>query len=248
MKAFILILSIVILSAFTWQQDFLSSQKKSVRVRDAYAEKGSMVEATLKKYNIDKNNLNILIVAFKNEQLFDLYAKAKNGFTYTKIKTYTICSGSGVLGPKRRQGDGQVPEGFYYLDRFNPSSSYYLSLGLSYPNLSDKRKSKATNLGGDIFIHGECVTIGCMPMTNDKIKEIYIYAIQAKQSGQAKIPVYIFPYKMSTENIKTFSAEYKGYPEIIKFWENIKAGHDEFMKDSKELTFSVDEKGDYVFN
>lgn len=68
-----------------------------------------------------------------------------------------------------------------------------MSLGLNYPNLSDRKKSKATNLGGDIFIHGDCVTIGCLPMTNELIKEIYLYAIYAKNNGQEKIPVYIFP-------------------------------------------------------
>jgi len=247
-KTTIVIIAIGLIGiSFLPQSDFLSQQKKYERVRQAYIEKGKTLEETLYKYNLDKENLNILLVAFKNEQQLDLYAKRKNETVYKKIDSYHICASSGVLGPKRRQGDGQVPEGFYHIDRFNPSSSFYLSLGINYPNQSDKRKSSSSNLGGDIFIHGECVTIGCLPMTNNKIQEIYIYAIQARSNGQLKIPVYIFPYKMKDENIKSFSLEHKAQTEVITFWKNIKIGHDMFLTSKKELNINVDNTGDYIF-
>lgn len=86
----------------------------------------------------------------------------------------------------------QVPECFYNIEIFNPASSYYLSLGINYPNLSDKIKGEKSKLGGDIFIHGSTVTIGCILITDDKIKEVYIYSIYAKENGQNKIP---FPFK-----------------------------------------------------
>jgi murein L,D-transpeptidase YafK len=189
----------------------------------------------------------MLIVAYKAEDLLEIYVKKKTETTYSKLASYEICSRSGTYGPKRQAGDGQVPEGFYYIDRFNPASSYYLSLGVSYPNQSDKLKSKAKNLGGDIFIHGSCVTIGCMPMTNDKIKEIYLYAIYAKSNGQTKIPVYIFPFRMTDANMKKWAASYANESELLSFWKNIKSGYDKFETNKKELTVTVAKNGDYIF-
>jgi murein L,D-transpeptidase YafK len=233
--------------SFIFQSNFLSEQKKYERVRLAYIEKEALIRANLKASSLGLENVNLLLVSYKAEAELELYAKAKDKKVYIKIATYSICSSSGKLGPKRRQGDNQVPEGFYYIDRYNPSSSYYLSLGLNYPNLSDKRKNKAADLGGDIFIHGECVTIGCMPMTNDKIKEIYLYAINARNSGQLKIPVYVFPFRFTEENLRLYKEKYLGNSELLNFWANLKTGYDLFQKEKKELRFSVNENGDYVF-
>ena len=73
--------------------------------------------------------------------------------------------------PQATQGDSQVPEGFYHMDRFNPLSNFHLSLGVSYPNQSDRILGASGRLGGDIFIHGDCVTIGCVPITDEGIRE-----------------------------------------------------------------------------
>ena len=145
------------------------------------------------------------------------------------------------------RGDYQVPEGFYFIDRFNPMSNYYLSLGINYPNPSDKIKSNASNLGGDIFIHGDCLTIGCLPMTDNKMKEIYLYAINAKHNGQEEIPFYIFPFRMTDQKFNTFKKEHTIKNELINFWTNIKQGYDIFNNEKKELTFSINQAGDYVF-
>jgi murein L,D-transpeptidase YafK len=119
-------------------------------------------------------------------------------------------------------------------------------LGLNYPNKADLIKSTASNPGGDIFIHGSCVTIGCIPMTNEKIKEIYLYAVYAKNNGQEKIPVYVYPFRMTDANMKKFSAEYGNTP-VFSFWKNIKTGYDAFEKEQKELNVTVDRKGNYLF-
>lgn len=247
MKILVLLILSAMSTAFVLNPDFLSEQKKYERVKTAYSEKEKTVLNRLKESNIDINSLNILITAFKAEQELVIYAKNKTDKTYKKLITYPICANSGELGPKRQQGDGQVPEGFYYIDRYNPSSSYYLSLGLNYPNQSDKLKSTAKNLGGDIFIHGECVTIGCMPMTNDKIKEIYIYALQARNSGQGKIPVYVFPFKFTDSNKVKYNGAYKDNKPLLDFWNNLNIGYDKFHTSLKELSVTVDSKGDYGF-
>lgn len=246
-KTTILLILAVVLLSFTVQTDFLSEQKKYERVRTALKEKQDFLEKKLKENKVSFDNLNLIFIAYKDNDLLEVYAKTKQEIIYKKILSYEVCSRSGQLGPKRKQGDGQVPEGFYHIDRFNPTSSFYLSLGLNYPNLADKRKSKASNLGGDIFIHGSCVTIGCLPMTDNFIKEIYLLAVYARHNGQDKIPVYIFPFKMTDQNMLTYKTKYKDNKELISFWDNLKNGHDKFVKDLKELNIKVTENGDYTY-
>jgi murein L,D-transpeptidase YafK len=240
------ILCAVVLTATLAPTDFVAEQKKYERVRNAFNEKGELVEQLFTKHGIDPASAEILIVSFKEELELEIHARNKGEQEFKRIKTYTICSSSGRLGPKRRQGDYQVPEGFYIIDRFNPVSNYHLSLGLDYPNASDRKKSKAPKLGGDIFIHGACATIGCMPMTDDKIKEIYIMAVMAKHNGQHKIPVYSFPFRMTEENTKRH--ERSGISvELVAFWRNLKAGYDKLQRDRDRLVVTVDANGDYGF-
>lgn len=237
----------VLLLAFTLQSDFLSDQKRYQRVRTAIQEKGESVKFQLNEKGLKLDNFHLILVAYKASDEFELYVKKKSSETYQLLKSYEICSKSGVLGPKRRQGDIQVPEGIYHIDRFNPASSFFLSLGINYPNESDRIKSNASNLGGDIFIHGSCVTIGCLPMTTDKIKEIYLYAVHAKNNGQSKIPVYIFPYRMTESNNLLYFDKHKEDKSLIQFWKNLKQGFDTFESSKKELKVMVNRAGDYLY-
>jgi len=230
------------------QSDFVTQQKRYSRVRAAISEKESIISNKLREAGIELNELEILIFAYKHEEELEIFARKKTESTYKKLITYGICANSGQLGPKKKQGDYQVPEGYYFIDRFNPSSSYYLSLGLNYPNLYDKSNSKFPNLGGDIFIHGSCVTIGCIPMTDDLIKEIYLYAINAKNNGQNRIPVYIFPFRMTEQNFIHFSEMNSYNTELIDFWSNIRLGYDKFITEKKELNVSVSKSGLYKFD
>jgi len=246
-KTAIIVITLTFFLGFKMQSDFLTSQRRFQRVRTAINEKHQTIESNLEENNLELENFNLLIVVYKDNDELELYAKSDQEITYRKFNSYEICSRSGQLGPKRREGDLQVPEGFYYIDRFNPASNFYLSLGLNYPNMSDRRKSTFPDLGGDIFIHGACVTIGCLPMTDDKIKEIYLYAVYAKNNGQAKIPVYIFPFKMTNQNMKQYSSTYNQNQELIDFWTNLKVGYDKFVTDKKELNISFNENGDYKY-
>ena len=143
------------------------------------------------------------------------------------------------------QGDGQIPEGFYYIKHFNPYSNFYLSLGINYPNKSDRVLSNKSRPGNDIYIHGDCVTIGCIPITDDKIKEVYLLAVEACNSGQKQIPVYIFPTKFTAKNFARLIEEQDD--ELIKFWTNLKTGYDIFESTHAKLNFYVDKQGKYNF-
>lgn len=247
MKRFlsISVLAMTILSVSA--QDFLSEQKNFPRVRQAIAEKGETVGENLSRCGLQSDSLNILIIAYKAEKRLDIYGKGTGTKNYERVASYDICRLSGGLGPKREQGDGQVPEGFYHVDRFNPSSNFHLSLGINYPNASDRIKCTASNPGGDIFIHGACVTVGCLPVTDDKIKEIYLYALYARNCGQRKIPVYIFPFEMTPENVRSRKRRHAADEELSAFWDNLRQGYDRFHREKKSLNFSIDQSGSYVF-
>ena len=54
----------------------------------------------------------VLIRTYKKEAEFEIW-KMKSDGRYALLKTYPMCRWSGQLGPKTREGDRQVPEGFY---------------------------------------------------------------------------------------------------------------------------------------
>ncbi|WP_257390938.1 L,D-transpeptidase family protein [Snodgrassella alvi] len=116
-----------------------------------------------------------------------------------------MCTFSGGLGPKKAEGDGKSPEGFYAMRKslLNPNSNYHLAFNIGYPNAYDRSKSYT---GSYIMIHGKCVSIGCYAMTDNGIEEIYALVIQALSSGQTQVPIHIFPFKMNTANMKNIKA------------------------------------------
>lgn len=214
------------------QTSFKEQQKQYPRVRKAYTDKEKTVEKTLSDNNIRVSSLQLYLRAFKQEQELQVWAKNKTDEKYTLIKTYAFCSLSGSLGPKRKQGDRQIPEGFYRIDRLNPYSSFYLSLGVSYPNKSDQILGVKGKLGGDIFIHGDCVTIGCIPITDDKIKELYVYCVEAKNSNTT-IPITIFPAKLTDRKLQELKDKYKGNTDMLSLWSDLKQAYDYFEQNKR---------------
>lgn len=228
----ILIFGICIMS--NAQNSFRTEQKKYSRVRDAYTEKEAGLKILLSEKGIEENNFEIFLRAFKLEDTLEVWIKNKNDDRYILFKKYRICSRSGTVGPKRKQGDGQVPEGFYKINVFNPVSNFHLSMGVNYPNGSDRKLSDASSPGGDIYIHGSCVTIGCIPITDDKIKELYILAVEAKSNGQKTIPVHIFPFRLTDDNIDVVQKKYPEKEELISFWENLAPGY-KYFEDNRDI-------------
>src|SRR5258708_2412399 len=141
----------------------LGASAEPPRVRAARAHVGESVRALFASQQAAWPPRALLLRAFKLDGELELWAEPRRGAGYVKLKTWRICARSGGIGPKRREGDGQVPEGFYRISGLNPWSSYHLSLRVDYPNHSDRVLGRRP-LGGDIFIHGKCVTIGCLPL------------------------------------------------------------------------------------
>lgn len=228
MKHLIYLLSLITMTlSANAQNGFKQQQLKFERVRTAYDLKWTSLEKDLQKAGFG-NGFEMIINAYKAEGKVEIWLKTAKQTSNTLFKTYNACAKSGTLGPKVVEGDLQTPEGFYSINVFNPMSLYHLSLGVDYPNAVDKaRTGKGRKTGGDIYIHGDCVTIGCIPLTDDKIREVYILAVEARNNGQKDIPVNIFPFKMNASNISIFS---KKYPQHAAFWNTLKPGFDYFEK------------------
>ncbi|MDX2414441.1 MAG: L,D-transpeptidase family protein [Bacteroidales bacterium] len=235
---FSIIALLLIFCSFT-QDSFKTEQLRYSRVREAYNTAENAMLSLLKDQNIERNKLELYLRAFKAEKKLELWGKNKTDSTFQLLKTYKICSSSGGPGPKRRQGDLQVPEGFYHINIFNPYSNFYLSLGINYPNKSDRILSDKHSPGGDIYIHGSCVTIGCIPITDPQIKELYIFCVEAKNNGQTNIPVTIFPAQMDSPIFKSLSEKHITDADISKLWADLKKGYDIFnlTKQAPEIEF-----------
>jgi murein L,D-transpeptidase YafK len=236
-----------LLPAIAFAQSFRSEQQKYPRVKEAYSEKHEMLKVELGSKGVNRDSFEIFIRSFKNEQLLEVWVRSKGSEKFQLFKTYNVCRSSGVAGPKCRQGDLQVPEGFYQVSVFNPVSSFHLSLGLNYPNVSDLRRNGNSNPGGDIMIHGNCVTIGCLPLTDELIKEVYILAVEARNAGQKSIPVHIFPARLDEKGMKSLNAFYSYNPALLSFWSNLQPGYLYFESNRKLPLVNVDAKGNYTF-
>ena len=115
------------------------------------------------------------LVGLKEEKALEVWLPV--GERWSRLKSYPVLAASGGPGPKLREGDFQVPEGICRLTAFNPNSSYHLSIRVDYPNAEDRRVAALdgrTRLGGDIFIHGKAVSIGCLAIGDAAIEELYL--------------------------------------------------------------------------
>lgn len=224
------------------QNSFKATQIKFERVEKAYSEKWVLLEKQIKAAGFG-NDFSMLINAYKAEGKVEIWLKNNSDKRYKLFRTYDFCAHSGALGPKVIEGDKQTPEGFYYINVFNPMSSFYLSLGLNYPNSVDLvRTGAGRKPGGDIYIHGNCVTVGCIPLTDERIKEVYVLAVEAKNSGQEKIPVNIYPFKMNEENLQRYATQ---FPSEANFWKTLQAAYLIFEK-TKNIFNVKEEKGKYI--
>ncbi|MCG9128876.1 L,D-transpeptidase family protein [Candidatus Poribacteria bacterium] len=244
----ILVTTMLISCESTEHQSFKDKQLTYRRVKIAYQEKDNQLRNLFEKQGYKYPPQNIYIRIFKDEQILEVWTKTNTNATYKKVCNYEFCASSGQLGPKRQEGDLQIPEGFYYIDRFNPNSNFFLSLGINYPNESDKILGVKGNLGGDIFIHGGCATVGCIPITDDKIKELYWLAVEAKSNGQEKIPVHIFPTKLDNISLNRLKNRFQNDELLIQFWSNLKIGHDWSVEYGTIPKITVDKQGVYHFS
>ncbi len=191
----------------------------------------------------------VYIRSFKYDSDMEVWVKNKPSEKYKFFKKYKICALAGSLGPKRMAGDYQVPEGFYYINEFNPRSLYHLSLGLNYPNASDKMLCDLSQPGGDIYIHGSCVTTGCIPITDGQIEELYVLAAYARDMGTDYIPVHIFPVNFENQKSVAYLKKFLiNFNEYVPFEKTMQNAFYYFDKNHQVPPVIVNSKGEYVLD
>lgn len=229
------------------QSSFVAMQKQYPRVAAAFKHKEDSLKMYAQLQGFTWPLKQVYFRAFKAEGQLEVWARDFVLDSFRLFKTYAICAMSGTLGPKRISGDFQVPEGFYSINEFNPQSTYHLSLGLNYPNASDKILSDKQQPGNDIYIHGACVTIGCLPLQNDPVEEVYVLATLAKGAGQDFIPVHIFPVKFGkTERQLWLETTIKDKPGYHKLVSSMEKAYQLFEQKHRLPVIAVNKRGDYL--
>lgn len=229
------------------QNSFIQEQRLNPRVDIAFKQKEDSLKKQFKKQELPWPPKQMYLRSFKYDSQLEVWIRYNSSDTFCLFKTYKVCALSGALGPKRMEGDYQVPEGFYHINAFNPKSMYHLALSLNYPNSSDALLSDSLNPGGEIFIHGGCVTVGCIPIKDTQIEELYVLSSVVKNEGQDFIPVHIFPVNYNNKKSLTYLAlQIKENKQYLKFVEKIQEVYDYFNLHKKLPVIAVDAKGEYV--
>ncbi len=181
----------------------------------------------------------LYVRAFKEERELEVWAGAR-GKPLVKVKVYPFCAASGTVGPKRREGDLQVPEGFYTLDQFNPYSTFHLSMRVSYPNASDRKLGHEQRPGGLIYVHGGCASIGCIAIEDAPIEELYVMVWEAKARMKRDVPIHIFPRRLDAAGLEALARE--ASEERVAFWRGLEPGWRLFEESRRPPRVSVDTK------
>jgi len=164
----------------------------------------------------------VMIRIFKAESELELWMRREERFEL--FATYPICYWSGTLGPKLHEGDKQAPEGLYAIGmrQLHRRGRWPRSLDLGFPNALDRAHART---GSYILVHGGCTSTGCYAMTNPVIDEIFGLSEQALRRGQERIPVHVFPFRMTQANLAAHAdSAWHG------FWLGLKDAYDIFER------------------
>jgi murein L,D-transpeptidase YafK len=158
----------------------------------------------------------VFIRILKRESVLELFMNDGSGFRL--FRSYPICTWSGTLGPKKKEGDYQSPEGFYRVTAaaMNPNSNYHLSFNLGFPNAYDRAHGRT---GSFLMVHGACASVGCYAMTDPLIDEIYGLVDAAHRAGQREVAVHALPFRLTDAAL---AAEQND--EAHRFWTNLADG------------------------
>lgn len=174
---------------FWWRGGALPAQPRSTeQVTNALrGEVEPNLRSSFKRVGAAWPPKEVTLLAFKEERGLEVWAKNEEGLR-CRVVTFPILGASGTAGPKLREGDYQVPEGFYRIELLNPNSRFHLSLRVNYPNGDDIQRAREegreiAKLGGDIMIHGGASSSGCLAIGDDAVEEVFYLASMMNLDG-----------------------------------------------------------------
>ena len=95
------------------------------------------------------------------------------------------------------------------------------------------------------MIHGNCVTIGCIPIGDDPIKELYLVVHDAAKKG-GKTAVHIFPTRLDEAGLIALLASGEER-EVKAFWrDELAPGYRAFESTRRIPILRVDNNGTYI--
>ena len=251
LKRIIFPLFVLIAIAFTGtaQTSYLNMVQSSARTTGLFNKVEDSLRKQFEAKKLQWPPQEVYIRSFKYDRLLEVWVKSESKDAFKLFKSYKICMQSGTIGPKRMEGDFQMPEGFYYINEFKPNSNFHLSLGLNYPNASDKILSDSYRPGNSIYIHGKCLSVGCIAIDNLPIEEVYLMTSYARDAGQEFIPVHVYPVKYNVKKSFDYLAQItKENQPLQQFAISIKSAFD-YFEDKKQLPLVlVNKKGEYIIN
>jgi hypothetical protein len=159
------------------------------------------LKARFDRVEVDYPPQRIQLIAFKESRRLELWAYQQDRWRF--VHDYAVFAASGGAGPKLREGDKQVPEGFYRIVELNPNSHFHLSMKLNYPNGFDWLNANSEGRaepGSNIFIHGSAWSAGCLAIGNRYIEELFYLAAKV---GLQRTAVLIVPYDFRSREIES---------------------------------------------
>ncbi|KAA5605702.1 2-dehydro-3-deoxyphosphooctonate aldolase [Roseospira marina] len=192
----------------------------------------------------------VFLRVFKRERRLEAWLETTPGGPFTLFRSWPVCARSGDLGPKTAEGDGQAPEGFYFVPpgRMNPHSRFHLSFNLGYPNAYERARGWT---GSALMVHGDCASVGCYAMGkrllpvgadhNDPINEIWTLMVAAFAAGQPFVRVHALPFALTPDAL----AADADHP-WAAFWANLAEGYRWFEDTARPPDVTVRE-GRYRF-
>jgi len=222
------------------------AQARYGRVREARQRAGGRLDELFARAGLGYP-APVLLRAFKDEGLLELWARSAVTGRFVRVAEFPFTASSGGLGPKRRRWDRQIPEGFYSVKGFNGASRFHLSMEVDYPNASDRVLADRRHPGNNIFIHGNEVSIGCIPIGDRAIEQVYLAVLDSVSAG-FDVPVHIFPCRFADPECgRTLQRHAGRIPALRDFWGNLEDGYRRFEQQGAPAPFTVDETGRYVF-
>lgn len=209
------------------------------RVSEVRARRQADVKALVTRAGLTYPVAEAYLRVFKAEREVELWASGRAGQPMVLIKRWSVCAASGEAGPKRQEGDLQVPEGLYEVSEFNPWSNYHLALKVSYPNASDLvRTTDRAHPGGLIYMHGKCASIGCIAIEDEQIEEVYLITADARRRSTR---IDLFPARLTDEWLEAASPEHRD------FWTELRPFFARFETNHRPVAFKVERTtGRYV--